>query len=275
MDYYQILGVDKTATDKQIKDAYRRKAREYHPDHGGDENKFKQINEAYETLKDPVKRQQYNNPQPQFNSHHFDHSFRANGESMADIFASMFGRPGPTRQRTPRGPDIQLRMPLTLEEIATGIQKTISVSIGNNESELIDVNIPAGAKHGTRIKYGGLGQHSQSPGFPRGDLYIQVEQLNHAVFERSKNDIYSMCEVNVWEAIAGTHRSITTVNGKTLNYFIPPGVQPESRIRLEGQGITGGHHYVMINIKIPKIDDLTESQKQLIIDLKLKKNGTN
>lgn len=274
MDYYQILGVDKTATDKQIKDAYRRKAREYHPDHGGDENKFKQINEAYETLKDPVKRQQYNNPQPQFNSQHFSYSF-GEGDNVADIFASMFGRPGPTRQRRPRGIDIQLRMPLTLEEIAKGIQKTINVAVGNNEHELIDINIPAGAKNGTRIKYSGLGQHSKTPGFPRGDLYIQVEQLNHPIFERNGNDIYSMCEVSVWEAIAGTHKSVVTVNGKKLQYFIPAGVQPDSRIRLEGQGIANAHHYVMIHVKIPKIDDLTDSQKQLIIDLKLRQNGTN
>jgi DnaJ-class molecular chaperone len=270
MDYYQILGVDKTATDKQIKDAYRRKAREYHPDHGGDENKFKQINEAYETLKDPVKRQQYNNPQPQFNSQHFSYSF-GEGDNVADIFASMFGRPGPTRQRRPRGADIQLRMPLTLEEIATGIQKTINVSVGNNESEIIDINVPAGVKNGSRIKYGGLGQHYVNNAFPRGDLYILIEQLNHPLFERNGNDIYSMCEISVWEAIAGTHKHISTVNGKTLNYFIPSGVQPDSRIRLEGQGIAGGHHFVIVNIVIPKIDNLTEQQKQFIIDLKLKK----
>lgn len=274
MDYYDILGVDKTATDKQIKDAFRRKARQHHPDTGGDEEQFKKVNEAYDTLKDPNKRRQYDNPQPQFNSHHFEHSF-TNGESMADIFASMFGRPGPNRHRRPRGADIQLRMPLSLEEIATGVRKTINVAVGNNENEIIDINIPPGAKNGTRIKYGGRGQHYSNNSFPRGDLYIIIEQLNHPVFERSGNDIYSMCEVSVWEAIAGTHRTITTVNGKSLNYFIPSGVQPDSRIRLEGQGIAGGHHYIMINVKIPKIENLTESQKQLIIDLKLKNNGTN
>jgi curved DNA-binding protein len=264
-DYYEILGVRRDATDKDIKDAYRKLARQHHPDRGGDEEKFKQLQEAYDTLKDPAKRQQYDNPQThyQFNSADFD------GHNMADIFASMFGRPGFNQGRKrQRGADINLRMPLTLEEIAAGVKKTISVNIGNNESEVIDIDIPAGIRNGNRIKYTGRGQHYVNNSFPRGDLYIQIEQLNHPRFERSGNDIYSMIEISAWDAILGTHSTVTTVNEKTLSYFIAPGTQSESRIRLAGQGITGGHHYIIVHVKIPSADDLTTQQKQDIINIR-------
>jgi curved DNA-binding protein len=278
MNYYDILGVTTAATDKEVKDAFRRKAREHHPDTGGDENKFKEVNEAYETLKDPQKRQQYDNPHPHFAGGGFN---PRGGAQFNDIFSEMFGHrthnanPGGfTRRR--QGPDVNLRMPLTLEEIAKGVHKTISVQVGNNESELIDINVKAGVNSGTRIKYTGRGQHSENPAFPRGDLYVTIEQESHKNFERSGNDIYSMVSISAWDAICGIKASLETVNGKTLNYFIGPGTQPDSRIRLNGQGITGGHHYVIVHVRIPDINDLTNEEKDAILNIKNKdKDGTN
>ena len=154
-------------------------------------------------------------------------------------------------------------MPLTLEEIATGVNKTISVDIGTGQNEVINVDMPAGIKHGHKVRYRGRGQ----PGpVERGDLYIQVNQLDHPRFERQGNDIFSMQELSVWDAILGCSQQITTVNQKTIKYNIKPHTQTETRIKLGGQGINGGNHYVILRIKIP--ERLTESQKQVILTLK-------
>ena len=276
MNYYDTLGVTKAATDKELKEAYRRKAREHHPDTGGSEEQFKKINEAYETLKDPHKRQAYDNPGASFHG-----GFGPRGPSVNDIFSEMFGHrthnaaPGGfTRRR--QGPDVNLRMPLSLEEIAQGVSKTINVQIGNNEHELIDIKLKAGAANGTKIRYPGRGQHSDNPAFPRGDLYIVVEQQPHKRFERSGNDIYSMVQISTWDAICGAKADLETVNGKKLTYFIPPGTQPDARVRLNKQGINGGDHYVIVNIKIPDINQLTEDEKEAIMNIKNKeKDGTN
>jgi DnaJ-class molecular chaperone len=278
MNYYDTLGVTKAATDKELKEAYRRKAREHHPDTGGSEEQFKKINEAYETLKDPQKRQAYDNPGANFQG---GFGFGPRGPTAQDIFSEMFGHrthnaaPGGfTRRR--QGPDVNLRMPLTLEEIAKGVSKTINVQVGNNENELIDIKLKAGATNGTKIRYQGRGQHSNNPAFPRGDLYITVEQQPHKRFERSGNDIYSMVQISAWDAICGAKADLETVNGKKLTYFIPPGTQPDARVRLNKQGINGGDHYVIVNIKVPDINQLTEDEKEAIMNIKNKeKDGTN
>ena len=272
MNYYDTLGVNKTATDKELKDAFRRKAREHHPDTGGSEEQFKKINEAYETLKDPQKRQAYDNPQANFQK---GFGFGPRGPNVQDIFSEMFGHrthnanPGGfTRRR--RGPDVNLRMPLSLEEIAKGVHKTINVQIGNNENELLDISIKPGAKHGTKIRYSERGQHSDNPAFPRGDLYVTVEQQPHKLFERNGNDIYSMVSISAWDAICGIKDELETVNGKKLTYFIGPGTQPDSRVRLSKQGINGGDHYVIVQVSIPDINQLTEDEKTAIMNIKNK-----
>lgn len=268
MSYYDTLGVDKNASENDIKKAFKKLAAKYHPDAGGDEAKFKEVNEAYQVLKDPQKRRQYDNPAPE--GFHFTSEnnpfaeFQMNGDmDIGEIFSSMFGRPGGVHRARQRGRDIQLQMPLTLEEIATGVNKTISVDIGTGQNELLTVDIPPGIKNGHKVRYRGRGQ----PGpVERGDLYILINQLNHPRFERQGNDIFSMQEISVWDAILGCSQQITTVNQKTIKYSIKPHTQTETRIKLGGQGINGGDHYVILRIKIP--ERLTDMQKQVILRLK-------
>jgi len=259
MNHYNVLGVSPSASQQEIKDAYRKKARSTHPDQGGDVKEFQRVQEAYDTLKDNSKRHQYDNPGPRVNV-----NARNDPNHFADVFASMFGKQAQQqRQRQNRGGDIQLRMPLTLEELAVGVRKTISVEVGN-ETEVIDVHVPIGAKAGDRIKYGGRGSTPMSPAFPRGDLYLSIEQEKHPRFERKGNDIYSMQEISVWQAIKGCNCTITTVNSKELSYAIPQGTQPDSRVKLAKQGIKDGHHYVVIVVKIPKYDDMPVMDKILL-----------
>lgn len=262
MNYYQVLGVSPSASEKEIKDAYRKKARATHPDSGGDVKEFQKIQEAYDTLKDNAKRAQYDNPGPRV------HVNAGNmNEHFADVFADMFGQHSFRNRRRQRGQDIQLRMPLSLEEMAIGVKKTISVDLPSGQ-EILDVDIPVGVRHGSKIKYSGKGNPAPSPAFPRGDLYILVEQEKHKNFERQGDDIYSMQEISVWQAIKGCRKAVTTVNKKELNYNIPPGTQSDTRIRLANQGIGQfGHHYVIVMVKIPKFEDLLHETQRHVIKL--------
>lgn len=261
-DYYNILGVDKNANAEELKSAYKKASMKHHPDRGGSEEEFKKINEAYTTLKDPQKRHEYDNPgQFQFNSSGFNFTNEGMPDNMADLFASMFGRPGGMHKPRTKGTDIRLQMPMTLEEIASGINKTISVNIAGKE-EVLNITIPVGMQNGQQVRYKGKG----NPGpVERGDLYIVVKQLPHNTFERNNNDIYSMQEISVWQAMIGAEYSLETVNNKKIKYKVNPGSQPETRIKLANQGINGGHHYVILRVSIPK--DLTESQKQVILSI--------
>lgn len=271
-DYYDTLGIDKNASDNDIKKAFKKLAAKHHPDAGGDEAKFKEINEAYQTLKDPQKRRAYDNPAPEgfhftTGNNPFEH-FEMNGEGfgdISDIFSSMFGRPGGFHRARQKGRDIQLQMPLTLEEIASGVSKTISVDIGTGKNELLNIDIPPGIKNGYKVRYKGKGQ----PGpVERGDLFILINQLDHPRFERQNNDIYSMQEISVWDALLGCSYELETVNKRKIKYAVKPNTQTETRIKLSGQGINGGNHYVILRVKIP--ERLTENEKQVILKLKNK-----
>jgi len=260
MNHYNVLGVSPSASEQEVKNAYRKKARSTHPDQGGDVKEFQRVQEAYDTLKDKEKRFIYDNPRPHINAQQFSST-----GNFADVFANMFGQQQRQR-RQPQGQDIQLRMPMSLEEIAQGVKKTISVNIGN-ETEVIDLTIPKGVTAGSRIKFSGRGNHHTSPTFPRGDLYILVEQEPHPIFERQGNSIYSMQEISVWQAIKGCSKTVTTVNGKKLTYSIPAGTQSDTKVRLSEQGIGKGSHFVIVMVKVPMFGELSEELQQHIIKL--------
>jgi DnaJ-class molecular chaperone len=179
MDYYNILGVNRNASQEELKKAYKKLVMEHHPDRGGDHDHFAKINEAYETLKDPAKRSAYDNPQPQFN-------FRSgNANDLHDIFSQFFGQHTIVR----RNKDIRLSVTLTLEDVAVGKEILGSYTMPSGRTETSNFKIPAGVEHGEVIKFKGLGDDSH-PNLDRGDLLVQVRVANHNRYQRDGSNIF-------------------------------------------------------------------------------------
>ena len=295
-DYYQALGVNKTASDDEIKKAYRKLAMKYHPDHTqGDKNaeeKFKKISEAYAVLSDKEKRKQYDT----FGSDGFQQRF-----SQEDIFRSFdfgdifkefgfggtnpfMGRRGgmrfsrgsgspfgshPGRQQQLKGPDLVYELPLTLQEVSQGTSKVISFD-HKGRHEKMTVKIPQGMITGKKLRIAGKGEESPYGG-PSGDLYIQSKVMNNPIYSAKEYDLYVNRDLKLSEAILGTSISVPTLEGKELSLKIPPGTRHGTKMRLTGHGLPSmkgkkrGDLYVHIQIPIPK--KLTKEQKKVIKQL--------
>ncbi len=293
-DYYKILGVARTATDAEIKKAYRKLAMKYHPDHAkGDksaEERFKKISEAYAVLSDKQKRQEYDT----FGSEGFHQRFSKEdifrgfdindilkefGFGGGDIFGqqgggsrftfgtqSPFGGRGrPQTQRMP-GTDIVYELPLTLSEVVSGTTKQITIQ-NQGMPERVTVKIPKGMTTGKKLRLAGKGNPGAYGGL-RGDLYIQAKLLDDPVFSVEDQDLVTYKEIKLTDAMLGATISVPTLDEKQYNLKIPPGVKNGTRMRLTGHGLPSmkgakrGDLFVSIHIQIPK--HLTAEQKALI-----------
>lgn len=269
LDYYNILGVAKNATADEIKKAYRKLASQHHPDRGGDTSKFQEIQAAYDTLSNPEKRQQYDNPQPNFGD------FRQHGgmpPGFEDMVNQMFGggfgdifgrRPQPVRNRT-----LNLQTQITLEEAFNGKELIANVSLPSGRDQLLEVKIPPGVKDGTVLRLASMGDDSIG-NMPRGDIHLTIQVLPHKIYHRSDHDLIRSIEINCLEAILGTSVIFDTLDGKTLELNVPPGTQPGQTMVVHGYGMpvlnvpnANGRILLNINITVPK--NLTDEQKELI-----------
>ncbi|MFZ0240260.1 MAG: DnaJ C-terminal domain-containing protein [Desulfobacterales bacterium] len=295
-DYYTILGVSKTASDKEIKKAYRKLAMKYHPDHAKDdkaaEDKFKKISEAYAVLSDKEKRKQYDT----FGSEGFSQKFSQEdifrGFDFSDILREFgiggrggnvrftYGSGGPSGGGSPfgnfgqqprqvKGSDLVYELPLTLQEVLSGTRKTISFD-HKGRSEKITVNIPKGMATGKKLRLSGKGEVSPYGG-PPGDLFVQAKILPDPAFDLEGQDLTTNRDIKPSEAILGTTLSIPTPDGKELSLKVPPGSRHGTRMRLSGHGLPSmrggkrGDLYVRIHIDIPR--KLTGEQEELIRQL--------
>ena len=292
LDYYKVLGLNKTASEEEIKKAYRKLARKYHPDvNPGDEEakkKFQELNEANEVLADPEKRkkydkygenwkhgEEYERQQQQYRGstggagqnpfEGFDYNYSGtydNGE-YSDFFEQMFGsRAGGGRQTKFRGQDYTSDVQLTLQEAANTHQRTFTVN-GRN----IRITVPAGVENGQKIKLAGQGGQGQNGG-PNGDIYITFHIQQDAKYNRKGNDIYAKTDIDVFTAILGGEAIIDTFNG-AAKVKLKPYTQNGLKIRLKGKGFPKykkdgefGDYYAEVNIKIP--NQLTDKQLELL-----------
>jgi curved DNA-binding protein len=291
VDYYQILGVQKSATEKEIKAAYRKLARKYHPDVNPNDQeaqkKFQELNEANEVLSDPEKRKKYDQYGKDWE--HGEEYERARqsrassagngggaygggGDNFSDFFESMFGgssgfggaRAG-GRQTKFRGQDYQAEVHLTLTEAYETHKQTLTVN-GKN----IRITVPAGIENGQTIKIPGHGGPGSNGG-PNGDLFITFTVANDEKFKRLKNDLYMTAELDLYTAVLGGELIIETLSGK-VKLPVKPETQNGNIVRLKGKGFPVykqdgqfGDLYVTFNIKIPT--NLTEKQKELFTEL--------
>lgn len=288
-DYYEILGVPRSASDAEIKKAFRKLAREYHPDVANDkkraEEKFKEVNEAYEVLGDPAKRKKYDElganwksgadfrPPPGWEAFQSGQTFRGRGgggqefefhfggTGFSDFFEQLFGsmgrRPGgfsgfrnfEEQESAARGRDVEGDILVTLEEAARGSVRTVTVR-HDSKTETHQVRIPPGVAEGQKLRLAGHGEYG-SGGGAAGDLYLRVRLAKHPDFEVDGHHLIYEAGLAPWEAALGTELSIPTLDGR-VNIKIPAGTQSGQKFRVRGRGLgKNGDLFVIAKIVVP------------------------
>jgi curved DNA-binding protein len=305
-DYYKILGVEKKADKDAIRKAYRKLAKQYHPDaNKGDataEEKFKDITEAYEVLSNPEKRREYDQissnwgayrgraggrPRPGGEYQNVNDIF-SNVGGFSDFFNSFFsGFGGETRGGDPRGfggdptgfggartrdfrgatggrpakgGDYEGKLHISLDEAYSGIDKRIKAG-----GKTLRVTIPPGVEDGRRLRIRNQGAPGKNGG-PRGDLYLTVRVVEHALFERKGDDLYYDLDVDLYDAVLGGRAVLETLGGKKVSVTIAPETQNGKVLRMRGYGMpkadgSAGDLYLRVNVMVP--ENLTESEKEL------------
>ena len=274
-DYYSILGVGKKSTPDDIKKAYRKLAGKHHPDKGGDTHKFQEIQSAYETLSDPVKRQQHDNPfhhQAGPNGSHFEFHFGGGPEDLFQQFFSQ-GFPGghPFQQRQPRrNKDLRVQLQVTLASTLEAQRKTISVQTTKGDRYNVDVDIPRGVSDGTTIKYSQMGDNMFDT-LTRGDLYVIITIQPDNRFELHGINVVTTIEIDSVDAMLGCDKIITGIDGREYNIKIPQACQQGIKFGLQGQGLYQmntnhrGDLIAIVNIKTP---NLTEQQLNILRNIR-------
>ena len=275
-DLYQILGVNKNATEEEIKQAYRKLAMKHHPDRGGDEKQFQEIKNAYEVLSDPVRRQQHDNPGP-FHHHHGNHEhshfeFHFGGGGPQDIFAQFFnqGFGAHPFQRQPRkNKDLRVRLGVDLASTLQSQEKTISVQTTKGDRFTVDVSIPRGIDDGTTIKFSQLGDNFFDT-LTRGDLYVIISVNPDPRYEIAGNNLVTQVEIDSLQAMLGLETQVTGIDGRVFAIRIPQGCQYGTRLGLQGQGLYQLNSHIrgdlIVDIKI-KTPVLNEKQLELLRQL--------
>jgi curved DNA-binding protein len=276
-DYYQTLGVPRDAPAEEVKKAYRRLARKYHPDVSKEpdaEERFKETGEAYEVLKDPEKRAAYDQlgryrsgqefrPPPGWEQRfaHGRHFDEFSGSDFGDMFANLFGmagfgsggHPGMGRHAPhARGRDATAKIAIPLEEADRGGERTLQMGAAGHGSRTVRVRIPAGVADGQKLRL--RGQGNPGPG-GAGDLILTVGVLPHGLYRLDGRDIYLELPLAPWEAVLGTQITVSTLAGP-VRLRIPPGSRAGGKLRLAGKGYTQskgerGDCYAVIKIVVP------------------------
>lgn len=313
-DYYEILGVSRSATEKDIKAAYRKLARRYHPDtnkgNKDAEEKFKEVSEAYEVLRDSEKRRRYDalgsgfregsdfTPPPGFDfNFDFTKGFSTTEESpFSDFFEMLFGdtfrgahgssfrqafrsspfeetfRTASYARRKQKGQDYFIDLPLAVEETYKGTTRKIDISVPGRDSKRLEVKIPSNVRDGSKVRMAGQGLAGTNGGDP-GDLYLVVKLKAHPFFKVTGDDVLSEVSLTPPEVVLGTEVEIPTLDGP-VKLVVPPGTQNDKTLRLKSKGLNKkdgrGDHFVKVKITIPQV--VSEEEKKLYKELLSLKN---
>ena len=289
-DYYKLLGVERGARAEEISKAYKKLARQYHPDlNPGDkqaEDKFKEINEAYEVLKDPEKRKLYDQLGPDWqhgqqfqgnpgfgNAHFTFNGQRFDGSGFSDFFETLFGGAGGGRgaqfgpdpfggfsSRSRRGRDVEAELSLSLEEALRGGRRAVTLQMPQGPKTL-EVNVPAGIREGAKLRLAGQGD--PAPGGTPGDLFLRVRYLAHPLFKVEGENLHCDVALAPWEAALGARVAVPTLEGE-VELSIPAGSSSGRNFRLRGKGLGSGVNrgdlLARVMIKVPARLSAEESE---------------
>jgi len=278
--HYETLGVAENATPEELKSAFRRLAKQHHPDVGGDVAKFQQINEAYNTLSDSNSRAHYDhtlrNPQPQFHQQHqayrnagnpfeFHFNFGGGPDPMAAFHDQFFSQFGFHTRQQPRNRNLRIQIDLQFLETLDKLNKVIEFKTSNN-TEHLNIEIPAGIEDGYVFTVPGRGDDA-NPGIPRGNLEVQIRVHRHDRFIKNNENIMEDITIDAFQAMTGCNIPVQLPSGKTIELHIPAGTQHQSQFGITDEGFPRqnggrGKYIARISIKIPTI--LTTEQLNLI-----------
>ena len=298
-DYYSVLGVSRSASDREIKRAFRRLARQYHPDvnpgNRDAEDRFKEINEAFEVVSDPESRRKYDQfgeqwrYADQISDMRQRGGFGGFGQNLEEILGRAFGGAhqgagnpfgafgGGQRRRGPTRPaSVEAAVEISLEEAFEGTKRTVTIP-GPARTRRLEVNIPAGVDTGSRVRVAGAGSPGGAAGRPAGDLFLNVTVQPHASFKRSGNDLVTEVAVPMLDALLGGEVQVPTVRGRSLALRVPPETQNGQSMRLSGQGMPKpgtegngpsefGDLYVTVRVELPS--ELSDRERELLQELK-------
>ena len=281
-NFYDVLGVQKNASEDEIKKAFRKLAVKYHPDNGGDENKFKEISEAYETLSNPDKRREYDQLLmyggiPGQGAAGGAYAGGAAGVNIGDILNSMFSGNGAFtndwgqgfsspfgggaaggRQRSRRGDDLSLTVDVSAEDAFRGVTHKVTYRIpSTGEQQAIAVSVPAGAVDGGKLRYKRRGEYGINGG-ERGDLVVTTHVEEHPLFKRKGADVTMELPISIYEAVLGCSVDVPTPGGATVRLKVPAGTQTGKKFRFKEMGAPDVKHrgktgalLVKVVVKVP------------------------
>jgi DnaJ-class molecular chaperone len=275
-NYYDILGVNEQSTSAEITKAFKDLAKQHHPDRGGTQEKFQEINEAHDTLKSSQKRHDYDSMRkfgggtggaqhPFFNEDIFGDIFSGFGQGGDMDFNGRFnftGRNGDERifRNVRQGNrSVNVRMAISIKEAMTSDEKTINYKLPSGRDEFATVKIPAGVQHGVTFKYAGMGDDSIK-NMPRGDLMVQMSVLDSDGYTRKGNDLYTDKTIDCFQAVRGHKIQLKTLEDSVITVNVPSGTQPGTLLMVRSKGMPihktigiRGNLYVKIHVLVPQL----------------------